>query len=50
MFYVFFLLLRNLCFKLREMSYTRYDVYGNYVCAVSAQEYYMHGLMCIGKR
>ena len=49
MFYVFFLL-RDLCFKLRERSYTRYDVYGNYVCAVSAQEYYMHGLMHIGKR
>ena len=49
MFYVF-LLLRNLCFKLRERSYTRYDVYGNYVGAVSAQEYYMHGLMRIGKR
>ena len=50
MFYVFFLLLRNLCFKLRERSYTQYDVYGKSVCAVSAQEYYMHGLMRIGKR
>ena len=49
MFYVFFLL-HELCFKLRERSYTRYDVYGNYDCAVSAQEYYMHGLMRIGKR
>ena len=49
MFYVFFLL-RDLCFKLRERSYIRYDVYGNYVCAVSAKEYYMHGLMHIGKR
>ena len=48
MFYVFFL--RELCFKLRERSYTRYDVYGNYDCAVSAQEFYMHGLMRIGKR
>ena len=48
MFYVFFM--HDLCFKLLERSYTRYDVYGNYVCAVSAQEYYMHGLMRIGKR
>ena len=45
-----FFLLRNLCFKLRERSYTRYDVYGNYVCTVSAQEYYMHGLMRMGKK
>ena len=49
MFYVFFLL-RDLCFKLRERSYTMYDVYGNYDCAVSVQEFYMHGLMSIGKR
>ena len=42
--------MRNLGFKLRERSYTRYDVYGNYVCAVSVQEFYMHGLMHIGKR
>ena len=49
MFYVFFLL-HDLCFKLRERLYTRYDVYGNYVCAVSAQEYYMHGLMRMRKR
>ena len=48
MFYVF--LLHELCFKLRERSYTRYDVYGNYDCAVSVQEFYMHGLMRIGKR
>ena len=45
-----FLLLRNLCFKLRERSDTRYDVYGNYVCTVSAQEYYMHRIIRIGKR
>ena len=45
-----FFSLRDLCFKLRGRSYTRYDVYGNYVCAVSAQEYYMHGLMRMGKR
>ena len=45
-----FYLLCNLCFKkLRERTYTRTDVYGNYVCAVSAQEYYMHGIMRIGK-
>ena len=49
MFFLYFLL-RNLCFKLRERSCTRYDVYGNYVCTVSAQEFYMHGLMHIGKR
>ena len=30
--------LRNLCFKLRGRTYTRYDVYGNYDCTVSAQE------------
>ena len=47
---MFFFFLRDLCFKLRESSYTRYDVYGNYDCAVSTQEYYMHGLMHIGKR
>ena len=45
-----FLLLRNLCFKLRERSDTRYDVYGSYVCTVSAQELYMHRIICIGKR
>ena len=49
MFYVFFFFLRDLCFKLRERSYTRYDVFGNYVCAVSGQEFYMHGLMRIRK-
>ena len=38
-----------LCFKLRGRTYTRTDVYENYDCAVSAQEYYMHGLMRIGK-
>ena len=48
MFFFFFLL--ELCFKLRERSYTRYDVYENYDCAVSAQEFYMHGLMRIRKR
>ena len=36
--------------NLRGRTYTRTDVYGNYDCAVSAQEYYMHGLMRIGKR
>ena len=45
-----FFLLRDLCFKLRGMTYTRTDVYGNYDCVVSAQEYYMHDLMRIGKR
>ena len=40
----------NLGFKLCGRTYTRTDVYGNYDCAVSAQEYYMHGLMRIGKR
>ena len=45
-----FLLLRNLCFKLRERSNTRYDVSGSYVCTVSAQEYYMHRIIRIGKR
>ena len=45
-----FFLLRELCFKLRERSYTRYDVYENYDCAISSQEFYMHGLMRIGKR
>ena len=49
MFCVFFLL-HDLCFKLRERSYTRYVVYGNYDCAVSAQEFYMHGLMRIEKK
>ena len=44
------LLLRNLCFKLREGPDTRYDVYGSYVCTVSAQEYYMHHIIRIGKR
>ena len=39
-----------MCFKLCERSYTRYDVYGNYVCTVSAQEYYMHDLMRMGKK
>ena len=43
-------LLRDLCFKLRGMTCTQTDVYGNYDCAISAQEYYMHGLMRIGKR
>ena len=47
---MFFFLLREWCFKLRERSYTRYDVYGNYDSVVSAQEFYMHGLMRIGKR
>ena len=47
---VVYFLLRDLCFKLRGGTYTRTDVYGNYVCAVSAQEYYMHGIMRIGKR
>ena len=47
---MFYFFMRDLCFKLRERTYTRYDVYGNYVCAVSVQEYYMHGLMHIGKR
>ena len=28
--------LRDLCFKLRGRTYTRYDVYGNYNCAVIA--------------
>ena len=27
-----------LCLKLRRRTYTRYDVYGNYDCAVVAQE------------
>ena len=27
-----------LCLKLREMTYTRYAVYGNYDCAIVAQE------------
>ena len=27
-----------LCFKLRGRTYTRYDEYGNYDCAVVAQE------------
>ena len=49
MFFLYFLF-RNLCFKLRERSCTRYDVYGNYVCTIRAQEFYMHGLMRIGKR
>ena len=43
-------LLCDLCFKLRGMTCTWTDVYGNYDCAVSAQEYYMHGLMRIRKR
>ena len=45
-----FLLLRKLCFKLCERSDTRYDVFGSYVCTVSAQEYYMHRIIRIGKR
>ena len=40
----------ELCFKLRERSYTWYDIYGNFDYAVSAKEFYMHGLMRIGKR
>ena len=43
-------LIACLCFKLRGRTYTRTDVYGNYDCTGSAQEYYMHGLMRIGKR
>ena len=41
--------MRDLGFKLHGRTYTRTDVYGNYDYAVSAQEYYMHGLMHIGK-
>ena len=36
--------------KLRERSDTRYDVYGSYVCTVSAQEYYMHRIIRIEKK
>ena len=38
-----------LCFKLRGMTYTRYDEYGNYDCAVVAYENYMHGVMRMEK-
>ena len=38
------------CYKLCGRTYTQYDVYGKYDCAVIARENYMHGIMYIGKR
>ena len=38
------------CYKLHGKTYTRYDVYEKYDCAVIAWENYMHGVMYIGKR
>ena len=32
-------LLHDFCFKLCGRTYTRHEVYGNYDCAVSAQEF-----------
>ena len=38
------------CYTLHGKTYTLYDVYGKFDCAVIVRENYIHGLMYIGKK